>query len=105
MFLENSQYVGEVGVRQEFTATIVDSFSFEGQWGYTTVTTLRDENNNCIKYWNSINSNDYITEGDVVTFKATVKQHMVSNRDDETYGQQQTVISRASKAKLVKEGK
>lgn len=102
-FLENSQFVGEVSKRQEFTAIIVDSFSFQNNWGsYTTVTTLRDENNNCLKYWNSIKTvdGDYIAEGAVLKFKATVKEHSFSNRDDETYGQSQTVISRASKAQL-----
>ena len=114
-FLENSQFVGELGKRQEFIATIVDSFSFQNNWGtYTTLTTLRDENNNCLKYWNSIKYDVKVnskgrkwtdtldhTEGDKVTFKATVKEHSFSKRDDETYGQKQTVLSRASKAKPV----
>lgn len=79
-----SQYVGEIGVRQEFTVTIKKVITGEGYYGTWVLTISEDADGNVITYFNRIGY-----EGDKVTFKATIKDH--KERD----GQKQTVVSRA----------
>lgn len=86
----SKQYVGTVGERREFVATVKMVRQFEGRsFGYydsglRTMTMLEDEQGNSLVYWNSVG-----TKGEKVKFKATVKAHQ------EYKGVKQTVLSRA----------
>lgn len=107
--IESSIYVGTVGKRQEFTATVVKRITGQSGYGYWTLTTLVDEEDNTLKYWNDINIKDsnktnscglyeWAEVGCKVTFKATVKGQELETRDEATNGTRCTVLSRASKA-------
>ena len=79
-----SQHVATVGERIEFTATVTFSTTFEGSFGYVTVTGLKDDAGNVyIQKGKAIGS-----KGERLVIKATVKEH--GARD----GVKQTIITR-----------
>ena len=83
-----SNYVGEVGKRQAFTATFEKCFVIETRFGFQRIYKFRDENEN-VYIWktaNAINSH----EGTKLTFKATVKEH------SEYKNEKQTVLTRVA---------
>lgn len=97
---EKKGYVGEVKERRDFTVTLNATFDFDTKFGSMTIYKFEDENENTVVWKTSaaifIESEDgsrSIRKGDVVTIRATVKEH--STFRDEP----QTVISRA---KLIK---
>lgn len=81
-----SQYVGTIGERIEFTATITFVTGFEGSFGYVHVTGLRDDAGNLY-----IQKGKFLgSKGETLRVKATVKAHEL--RDDVA----QTIITRPS---------
>ena len=81
---EGSTWLGKVGDRITFTATITFVTGFDTQFGYTTVTGLRDDDGNMIVQ-KGVSIGD---KGDRLTVTATVKEHGERN------GVKQTIISR-----------
>jgi hypothetical protein len=90
----SSQYVGEVGKRETFTATLVYTTDLESQFGVTHLYKFKDEAGNILVwfassvFYNVAEGRD-IDLGDTVKFDATVKNH------EEYKGIKQTMISRA----------
>jgi len=83
-----SQYLGEVGKRQDFMGLkVVAAIEREGQYGITTILKFEDAAGNVLT-WFASGCPGY-SKDDVVDLKATVKSH------DEYKGVKQTVISRA----------
>ena len=83
-----SNYVGEVGKRQAFTATFERCFVIETRFGFQRIYKFRDENEN-VYIWKTANAiNSY--EGTKLTFKATVKEH------SEYKNEKQTVLTRVA---------
>lgn len=80
----NSKHVGEVEKRLTFTATVLRLVEWEGQYGTQYITILKDNEGNVLKA-TKINAD----EGDLITFKATVKKH------SEWDGVKQTELLRA----------
>lgn len=78
------QYVGKVGERSEFIATVKMTRPFESHFGNGMMTVLEDPQGNKIVYWNALGD-----VGDTVKFRATVKKH------EEYKGVKQTTIQRA----------
>lgn len=94
----NSQHVGVVGERQEFTGVVKSVKSFETPYGtgYLTNVTCGEDT---VVYFNLLKPRgtfDGAAEGDTVNFFAAVKEHGEFN------GVAQTTISRASKVKITK---
>lgn len=99
-----SEYIGTRGERQDFTARVQFTKSFEKEWGTSHITVLHDDDGNVIKYWNHINILDPqpdnpkakrpAVKGERVTFSATVIEH------DTYQGVKQTTVQRATKGKL-----
>lgn len=87
-------HIGTVGKRIEITAKLACRYEFSGYYGDTYLYKFEDETGNVLTWKTSTilsltgEKNDYPRKGDVVTFKATVKEH------GEYKGQDQTVISR-----------
>lgn len=88
-------WVGEVKVREDFTATIKAIPTWAG-YGYNTTTfchIMEDAGGNIIVWKTTDNGFDceggWAEVGDTVTFKATVKEH--GERD----GEKQTIVTRA----------
>lgn len=109
---EGSEHIGEVGDRIEFTGTVSFTRSFENDYGFGFQTKLVTDDGNVVIYWNLFGAEvadfgidpDNIKKidaekGDRITFRAAVKKH------DEFKGVKQTVISRATKCKLLSAGK
>jgi hypothetical protein len=87
---EQSDHVGEVGQRRDFSLTLDRVFGFHGNFGYTYGHMLHDADGNVFVYFgNRLSGQIYDVEvGDRVDVKATIKRH--DNRD----GVNQTVLSR-----------
>jgi hypothetical protein len=89
-----SQYVGEVGVRQVFEATLVTLKTWEGDYGMTFFHKFFDVSGNVLIWFGSGNlchhGGDEVKIGEKVTFKATVKAH------NERQGVHQTILNRCS---------
>jgi hypothetical protein len=89
---QNSQFLGAIGERREFTATIKYTKIFDEDgynpryygMGPKQMTVLEDKMGNVLIYWNHLGNKD-----ETVTFKATIKKHNL--RD----GVKQTILSRA----------
>jgi hypothetical protein len=79
-----SKHFGNVGDRIELEATIVFSKGFDNFYGVTYINSLVDNDGNHFVY----KGNELGNAGDVVTLKATVKEHSEYN------GVNQTVINR-----------
>lgn len=80
----NSKHVGEVTKRLTFTATVLRLINWEGQYGTQYITILKDVDGNVLKA-TKIDAD----EGDLITFKATIKKH------SEWDGVKQTELLRA----------
>lgn len=87
-----SQHVGEVGKRTEFTLTVINKKYFEGAYGVKTLVRFEDENQNTLIWWASADT-DWLPEGEVVNVKATVKKH------GDYKGTNQTELSRVAEVK------
>lgn len=95
-----SQHVGTIGARITLTATVQFITGFDSQYGYTTVTTLRDDVGNLYVFKGVPLAMERVHEmhghaffepakrGDVVTVKGTIKAHTVYN------GAKQTQLNR-----------
>lgn len=94
----NSQYVSEVGKRDEYVLTLVRASSFEREPFYvnyynrfsleTVYTyTFMDAQGNLL-YWQTTKEIKDAQAGDIYTIKGTVKEHR------EKYGNKQTVLTR-----------
>lgn len=94
-----SNHIGEIGVRQTFTAVIDKILSFEGFYGTTFYNIFTDENGNVIAWKGStkLHTEDYVfpEEGTKVRFKATIKNHGEYN------GVKQTEVSRATLEEII----
>lgn len=92
-------YYGEVGQKIEIEVTYVDSFSFETQFGYSTVYKF-DTDDGAHLVWmtsGSLGGNDLIVdEGSRITIRATIKAH------NERNGVEQTMLNRV---KVIKGGR
>jgi hypothetical protein len=97
-----SQFVGEVGKREVFTATVKSVKTFDSDFGVRTMVRFEDAAGNTLVWWTGEVAMAYtpdgvgtgeaeFAEGQTYTVKATVKKH-------ETYkGFNQTVVSRVAK--------
>ena len=83
-----SNYVGEVGKRQAFTAVFEKCFIIETRFGFQRIYKFRDENEN-VYIWKTANI-IHEGEGAKLTFKATVKEHA------EYKNEKQTVLTRVA---------
>lgn len=81
----NSQHLGEVGKRENFTFTIKTIIAIPGIYGTSYLHLCENENQCAIVYKGT---SEIGGKGDKVTVKATVKEHSVYN------GIKQTVLSR-----------
>lgn len=82
-----NEHVGTVGQRQTFESlTVTDERYIEGNYGTTTLYTLKDTEGRTYKWFAS---NDILTVGDTYNLTATIKKH------DEFRGVNQTVLTRA----------
>lgn len=108
---KNSKFLGEIGERLEFTGTISFVKFFDGEFGTRYLTKVVTDEGNVVMYWNIIGADvtDFnlcdkeitkidAAKGDRVYFKAAVKKH------DEFRDVKQTVVSRATKGKLLSAG-
>ncbi len=91
-----SQFVGEVGARIPFTATVLKVSSFGGSYGDRYITTMITPEGNLIKYWNVLRDAD---AGDTVEFSAQVKEHEI---DSYMKGAKVTTVKVATKIKVTK---
>ncbi len=82
-----SAHFGTVGKREVFTFTVARVFSSESQWGASHMHILTDDKGNVAK-WRT--SGTCLSVGDIVTGKATVKEHGDYN------GTPQTEITRCA---------
>jgi hypothetical protein len=91
-----SKHLGEIGKRQVFeNLTVIGSIEREGDYGITTILKFEDSDGNVLT-WFASGSQSY-NKGDVVTLKATVKDH------SEYQGVKQTIITRAKEVESKKE--
>ncbi len=81
-----SEHVGEVGKRQTFRLIVMAVAHFDGQYGTTTLLTMRDGDGNKLKWFASGTKNPTIGEAVVIT--AAVKAH------GEYRGVKETIITR-----------
>lgn len=86
-----SGWIGDVGERMTFEATVEFIKEFEGDYGFTYLRKLRTEAGDVIVYWGSAEMGD---KGDVVKFDARIKKH------DEFRDTKQTVVNRPTKIRL-----
>ena len=89
----NGAYYGEEKSREEFTATCIARFSFEGYYGWVDVIKFVKDSGELLMYMGS--GNVECDLADTVTFTATVKSH------EEYDGEAQTKIQRITKLKKV----
>jgi len=76
------------------TGTIIDRFSFQTTWGYSTISKCVDDAGVHYLYWNYLGN---AKRGDRVTFECRVKEHDF-DRDDQDL--RVNVITRATKVKI-----
>jgi hypothetical protein len=88
---EKREHVGEVGDKQfEVKGTVSFVTSWDGTYGTTYLTVIRDADDNTIKY-----KGKFLAEkGDSVEMIATVKSH------EEYKGEKQTIVNRPRKIKI-----
>jgi hypothetical protein len=86
----NSQHVGEVGKRQEFTATVKRVVVSSGYYGINVMTIMEDDKGNVL-----VGKDLGAKEGERITFTATIKEHSEFN------GVKQTKLLRATKVAVV----
>jgi hypothetical protein len=87
----NREYVGEVGDKKfAVDGTIAFTNSWEGNYGRTYLTVIRDANDNTIKY----KGNFIGRKGEKVKMIATIKAH------EEYRGEKQTIVNRPRKIEV-----
>ena len=87
-----SEYVGTVGERMDIEATVMNVHEYEGNYGTTFITKLRDDQGNVYTWFGSYE----LERGAVVKAKWTIKNH------EEYKGTKQTVLNRPSKMETVR---
>lgn len=99
-------YVGTIGKREVFTATVKALPTWDSQWGTTICHIMEDADGNTL-VWKSGSTfrvqregeeagvRRAVDVGDTVTFKATVKEHSARR------GECQTIVTRAALVELV----
>ncbi len=87
----NGEYIGVPKQRLTFTATVVESFGFEGFYGWTTVKKYVASTGESLTYMGGGSAPGDL--GDTVTFKGTVKKH------EEYKGEASTYIMRPTEVK------
>ena len=88
---DESEWVGVVGARIEVALHIDRVMTFSGKFGASNIILMSDENGNKYK-WSTQKSYE---EGEDVTFKATIKEH-VEYTDKTGITTKQTVLTRCS---------
>ncbi|AGN30039.1 hypothetical protein VPFG_00034 [Vibrio phage nt-1] len=92
--LPESEHVGTVKKRENFTVTLEKTIVSEGYYGDTFIHRFRDAENNLIIWFGSKrlrnNDDDRIEAGEEVTIKATVKEH------SEFRDEKQTIVQRVA---------
>jgi hypothetical protein len=93
-----SEWVGTVGKRQQFTATLVFSKWIDTAYGSSLLMIFKTEKGNVLKTFYKGYSDDILDmeDGETYTFNAGVKEHSEYN------GEKQTMIQRITKVKNVK---
>jgi len=86
--LANSQHIGVVGERREFTLTVDRVFSFENAYGVSYINICHDADNNVVVYKGSKGWE----RGETLRVKATVKEHSVRDDVAQTLIQRPTII-------------
>lgn len=91
-----SEHVGALGERREFTATVEFVTGWDGPWGYTRLYGFRDGEGNMLVYRSGqalryAGDGELVERGHRVRFTATVKEHSVRK------GERQTRVARPSK--------
>lgn len=90
----NSQYVGEVGDRKVFEATLVALKTWEGNYGTTFFHKFVDATGNVLVWFGSSSlchhGSDEVKVGEKVTFKATIKAH------NDRQSVRQTILTRCA---------
>lgn len=79
-----SGYVGSVGERREFTATLEFKRGFGTQYGVKYVLKLRDDEGNVIVWWGTNDTAARMVVGNRYTIKARIKKHDTYNGVKET---------------------
>ena len=79
-----SEFIGEVGKRQDFVLTLKKFYTFEGAWGASNIYVFNDETGN-VFIWKT---GAYLEKDETYTIKGTIKEHKIF-RDVK-----QTIISR-----------
>jgi len=103
---ENSEFFGNVGDRIEITATIDKIITGIGDYGCWGLTLMTDADGKKLAYFNFLRdkNGDDVGEGCTVKFKATIKSHELKDHWTwVTYKFKQTMLSRASKCKIISE--
>lgn len=99
---KKSKWIGEIGKRQEFRATIKKIVTWQnGAFGTTYLHIMEDQDGNVLVWKGSTkmslmtnNGWDFAEEGDKVHFKATVKDHSERWNDYQKEEVKQTVLTR-----------
>jgi hypothetical protein len=86
----NSQHIGEVGKRQQFTARVKRVVVSSGYYGINVMTIMEDDNGNVL-----VGKDLGVKEDERIAFTATIKEHSEFN------GVKQTTLLRATKVALV----
>jgi len=88
---DRSDFIGNVGERLVFeNMTVFFIADFETNYGITYITGLRDASGNVVIYFGK----NIADKGDVLSLRATVKEHNVRVGRDNQYGVKQTIIAR-----------
>lgn len=85
----NGEYYGTEGTREEFTATCIAIYGFEGYYGWTNIIKFVKDSGELLVYMGSGNVD--VDLADTVTFTAGIKAH------EEYDGEKQTKIQRITK--------
>ena len=84
---ENSEWVGEVSKRQQFTGEVLFIKPFTSNWGSSYITKFVTPEGNLLTVFGG-NWKTQVTKGDTKNFVGTVKKH------DEYQGTKQTILNR-----------
>jgi hypothetical protein len=78
-----NEYFGEIKKRYDLELTVKSISGFDGEWGYTTIYKMRDQENRAFS-WFSTSQKVSLDEGETYKCKATVKAHKEWNDWKET---------------------
>jgi hypothetical protein len=91
--IAESEWVGTLKKREDFTATLQSKRGFGTQFGVKYLLNFRDDDGNVIVWWGTNDTAARMVVGNTYTIKATVTKH------DEYRGVKQTTVSRAALVK------